>query len=147
MKYMPIISGRIRHLDLVMSYTQSVLRELNLHRLRTRPIVIEFVTKCGEGEFGYCIGDVDGVEIQVARKNPYTGKPNSFMNMMQTLTHELVHAKQFLRGELKTEGDWVWKGRKSSGYQYDNQPWEKEAYRLEKEIFWKCFPIDVDFRN
>jgi len=146
MKYMPIIEGRIRHRDIVMEYSQRVLKELGLGRLRTRPITINFVTDA-EGAHGYCLGDRDGVEIFISRKDPVTGGNASFMTMMQTLTHELVHAKQYLRGELKSEGNWVWKGRNAEGYRYDNQPWEREAHRLEKEIFWKCFPIDLEFRN
>ena len=146
MKYMPMIEGRIRHRDIVMEFSQRVLKELGLGRLRTRPITINFVADA-EGAHGYCLGDRDEVEIFISRKDPVTGNNASFMTMMQTLTHELVHAKQYLRGELKSEGHWVWKGRNAEGYQYDNQPWEKEAHRLEKEVFWKCFPTDLEFRN
>ena len=61
---------------------------------------------------------------------------------MQALAHEMVHARQFLRGQLTAEGGFAWKGRKADGYDYMNQPWEKEAYRLERELFLDCFPFD-----
>ena len=56
--------------------------------------------------------------------------------MMQTLAHELVHAKQYLRGEL-CGYSMRRKGRKPRNYKYENAPWEKEAYRLEEELFNK----------
>ena len=53
---------------------------------------------------------------------------------MQTLAHEMVHAKQYLRGELN---GWTnsWKGRKPRNYKYENAPWEKEAYKLEMKLY------------
>lgn len=146
MKYMPIIEGRIRHRDIVIEFSQRVLKELGLGRLRTRPITIWF-QRDAEGAFGYCIGDKSEVDIVIGRKHPVTGETVSFMTMMQTLAHELVHAKQYLRGELVSESKWVWKGRNADGFKYDNQPWEKEAHRLEKELFAKCFPFDRSFKN
>ena len=53
---------------------------------------------------------------------------------MNCLAPEMVRARPFLRGRLVAEGVWK-KGRNADGYEYDNQPWEKEAYRLEKELF------------
>jgi hypothetical protein len=62
-------------------------------------------------------------------------------SMMQTLAHEMVHAKQYLRGEL-CGYSMSWKGKKPRNYKYENAPWEREAYKLEAELYSKCWPID-----
>lgn len=71
--------------------------------------------------------------------------------MLSTLAHETVHAKQAVKGELTIEADiWNWKGKKmvykdawysdfTSEQQYDRLPWEKEAYDLEKSLACSYF--------
>ena len=51
-------------------------------------------------------------------------------SMMSMICHELIHAKQFLAGELSTsEGDYVWNGeRVSIDTPYMDQPHEIEAH-------------------
>lgn len=49
------------------------------------------------------------------------------------LAHELVHVKQFARKEL-TENLQYWKGNDHSDTDYWDQPWEKEARRLQKKM-------------
>ena len=55
---------------------------------------------------------------------------------MSTLAHELVHVKQFARGEL-TENLQYWKGKDHSETEYWDQPWEKEARRLQIQLMTK----------
>jgi hypothetical protein len=85
---------------------------------------------------GLCEGDTSYADIQISKHG------QSFLKQMQALAHEMVHARQFLRGELIGEGVWKWKGRNADNYAYTNQPWEKEAYRLERELFLDCFPFE-----
>jgi len=54
-------------------------------------------------------------------------------NWMSTLAHELVHVKQFARKEL-TENLQYWKGKDHTETAYWEQPWEKEARRLQKKL-------------
>jgi hypothetical protein len=53
--------------------------------------------------------------------------------LTRTLAHEMVHAKQFLRGELTNSFRWhgstAWKKAK-----YEDQPWEQEAIQYEETI-------------
>lgn len=70
----------------------------------------------------------------------------TFPDMLSTLAHETIHAKQVVTGEFSYEGDiWTWKGkkmrRKDAWYkdftpeqQRDRLPWETEAYGREKEL-------------
>jgi hypothetical protein len=60
--------------------------------------------------------------------------------MLRNLAHEMVHAKQYLKGELCVDVQ-SWKGirfESKLGYDYDvNAPWEKEAYRKESFLYKK----------
>lgn len=57
--------------------------------------------------------------------------------MLEIIAHEMVHAKQYLKGQLATRGNsLIWKGKKvSSKLAYHETPWEKEA--MSKEIIMK----------
>ena len=54
-------------------------------------------------------------------------------NWLSTLAHEMVHVKQFARGELSSSLQ-HWKGRDHSDTDYWDQPWEKEARRLQNKM-------------
>lgn len=65
--------------------------------------------------------------------------------MMQTLAHEMVHLKQFLRGELKhtKNGGLNWKGKKFSPEKmgaWINRPWEIEA--MQKEVVLHYYAME-----
>ena len=61
----------------------------------------------------------------------------SFDQILTWLAHEMVHLKQFVRKELwdYESGRVQWKTRSFGRVHYDDQPWEKEAYRLEGELY------------
>ena len=61
----------------------------------------------------------------------------SFEQILTWLAHEMVHLKQFVRKELcdYESGRVQWKSRSFGRVHYDDQPWEKEAYRLEGELY------------
>ena len=66
-----------------------------------------------------------------------TSMKNSFDQILTWLAHEMVHLKQFVRGELYdyATGNVQWKSRTYGRVHYSDQPWEKEAYRLEGELY------------
>ena len=66
-----------------------------------------------------------------------TSMKNSFRQILIWLAHEMVHIKQFVRKELwdYENGQVQWKSRTYSRAPYDDQPWEREAYRLEKSLY------------
>lgn len=130
---------------MVEDYLVLLIMELNLQRLRKPYIVVEFVAH--SDVWGYCTGDKDSATITISKTNPVTGERCGFIEMMSTLAHEMVHAKQFLRGELIAEPNWQWKGRAAKNYRYKNQPWEREAFRLEHELYRTCFPSSKKFSN
>ena len=62
-----------------------------------------------------------------------------FDQILTWLGHEMVHLKQFVRRELcdYETGNTQWKSKiyKRHALQYNDQPWEKEAYRLEDKLY------------
>lgn len=69
----------------------------------------------------------------------YLQSTNNVCEMLRTLAHEMVHAKQLIRGQLKnktTRGkvDTYWCGRKNNK-NYLEQPWEVEAFMKEALLF------------
>ena len=141
------LEGKIKNKKLVEQYIIALLEELNLNKLK-RELFIEFVNSVeGENIWGYCWGDKECVFIQILRKE--NEKKFTFLELMQTLTHEMVHAKQYFRGELSLSKDdqRMWKDSCGEQYDYESAPWEIEARNLEKELFLKVFPFDKPFKN
>ena len=130
------VAGRHAKKEVVDQYIRNLMVALEIHRFTARELAIEFQSKLDDEAQGLCMGDTKSVYLTIATKG------QSFMRQMQALAHEMVHARQFFRGQLTSEGGFAWKGRKADGYDYMNQPWEKEAYRLERELFLDCFPFD-----
>lgn len=73
-----------------------------------------------------------------------------FDMMISTIAHEMIHVKQYAKGQLKarlksnnkTEFKWLGKVYKEKNY-YDN-PWEIDAFRNEKLLLNKLLKILVD---
>jgi hypothetical protein len=140
------IEGKVKNIAVVHEYVLRLIKELNIDRLK-RELDIEFVNSLEDEDiWGYCWGDEENVYIQI-HKHDGTRK-FAFLEMMQTLTHEMVHAKQYLRGELKlVNSNRVWKDSDGEHFSYETAPWEIEARTLEKELFLKVFPFDKSFKN
>ena len=91
-----------------------------------------------EQAYGYCHITDDNLN-----------KPREFMieldasmihsvdQILTWLAHEMVHLKQFVRKELwdYETGKVQWKKRMYGNVHYEDQPWEKEAYRLEDKLY------------
>lgn len=68
--------------------------------------------------------------------DPKNGKRAQLM----TLAHEMVHVKQYVKGELKTlfnQHENRWKGRyiRDDQFHYFDQPWEIEAFGRELGLY------------
>jgi hypothetical protein len=77
-----------------------------------------------------------------------SGKPRSFLleihpwigakEILRTLAHEMVHVKQFVRGETNENlSKWMGVPIDSDTIDYYHQPWEMEAYSIEIGMFTK----------
>lgn len=112
------IKGDIDNKDLVEIYIINVLKHLKIDRRKSSEIKINFRSKMPKGygdSVGLCEGDTEDCIIYIAKKQ-------TFYEQMITLAHELVHAKQFLKGEY---------------------PSEMEAKSQEYDLLGRCFPWEM----
>jgi hypothetical protein len=111
--------------------------------MTSKTVIIDFKSNLDGDAQGYCFAIDKVAEVTIGKK--WAGRNLTFMEQMQTLAHELVHVKQYFRGELSygKTGEFCWKKRNAGGYKYENQPWEKEAFKMEKELFVECFPFHM----
>jgi len=133
-----VLSGQVKNKKEITEYFHALGKELGIGRMWSKVIFVSFETQLPDGAQGLCWGDkANGyVDIQIARKSQ--GENIDYDEMMKTLAHEMVHAKQYLRGELH---GWTgsWKGKKPRNYKYENAPWEKEAHGKETELYNYCW--------
>ena len=127
-----IIKGTIAKKTDILSFAFDIM-QYYLPRDKQCTIDIYFSNKLDE-YYGLCMGDENEVEIEIAKINPVTGNRFTLNEMMLNLAHELVHAKQYLLGELPPDH-----GPKPIP-PYRHQPWEREAYKSEEFLYnryWK----------
>ena len=68
---------------------------------------------------------------------------HNFHSVVETLCHEMVHVKQFLRKELSSNG-MRWKGLPNPNTESPTtEPHEVEAYKLEKVLYQKCVDLKL----
>ena len=116
--------GQIREKKRIERYVKDIIRCLYPNIRRVVRIEVAFEKELEA--MGLCTGNKKEVEIEIV-------KHKSMDVMMLILAHELVHAKQFLKGELSpTMKNWKTNHTKVA---YSRQPWELEAYRKEEELF------------
>ena len=116
--------GQIREKKRIERYVKDIIRCLYPNIRRVVRIEVAFEKELEA--MGLCTGNKKEVEIEIV-------KHMSMDVMMLILAHELVHAKQFLKGELSpTMKNWKSSHTKVA---YSRQPWELEAYRKEEELY------------
>ena len=111
---------------------------------------MQIVSECDQGAGGYCHGDENDVEIEIAR-NDRAGKI-PLEEMKINIAHEMIHAQQIASGRLindgfimRGEGDektlayaHTWEGERFVNLPYSDHPWELEAYSREREVYEAC---------
>lgn len=142
------VDGADKEKERIEDYVYNVLKYFfKKEPRRNIDIEVTFNDELDANAFGYCLGDMTEINIEIGRgatwpvtdtdKTEYV--PYSIKDQMMTLSHELVHAKQYLRGDIKGY-DRIW--RKDGQYidcshiKDDKKlPWEIEAYDLEDKLY------------
>lgn len=94
---------------------------------------------------GYCENmasdPVDFVGSSPRYFNIEIEKKLSLMEMISTIIHEMVHVRQYVNRELADgSANTKWKSMSVPfGTDYFDQPWEKEAFRLQEKLLGECF--------
>ncbi len=82
---------------------------------------------------GLCSYDYKNtINIKIAKK--CNGKKVELDQKISTLAHELIHCKQFLKGELY---GWSWHGKDYTNVSYNKRPWEIEANQFQENMYKK----------
>jgi hypothetical protein len=92
-------------------------------------IAIEFSKKLENA--GECVGDRNSADITIAKEIDGVKVPSREIAL--TIAHELIHAKQYIKGQINPSKP-VWKGINYSNVSYRGSPWEKEAYLMEDKL-------------
>jgi hypothetical protein len=106
-----------------------------LNRFRTLDIKVALTNCFKNGAYGWCMSNTRReFELEI-------DKSLNLYDFISTICHEMVHVKQYARGEMVPlpGGKTRWKKKVFGDIAYDDSPWEKEAFRLEKSLALKCF--------
>ena len=110
-------------------------KQLGISKLKTN-ITVRMHSRIHIGEIG-----TDGLCEPIDRRN-FILDVALYGNWLSTLAHEMVHVKQFARGEM----DFGLSRWKSNNYceniEYWDQPWEKEARRLQHKMVAEFDKLD-----
>lgn len=102
-------------------------RQLGISRLKTN-IIVRIHNRAFVDEIG-----TDGL-CEPINERTFIIDVALFTNWLSTLAHEMVHVKQFARGELDFAFAYWKSTRISENMEYWIQPWEKEARRLQHKL-------------
>ena len=139
------IEGRVKNKTVVYEYVDRLIHKLGLGRRYASELNIKFTSKL-EGECeGLCAGGSRWADVEIART--CNGEKQTFFEMMLTLAHEMIHVKQYMKGEMSDDPKALWHGRNHDNTPYTKQPWEVEAHKDEYELFAKTFPFELPFSN
>ena len=96
---------------------------------RMKTLDIHVILKKIDDAYGYCMSESNReFEIEVDKR---LGK-NQFIS---TVIHEMVHVWQYATKQLTQKGcKEFWRGKDYTDAYYSNQPWERQALRMEKSI-------------
>lgn len=117
----------------IINASQFAIKKL-MPRLRSLYIDVELLKIKEEDIYGYC----NWIDCNI--------RPRMFdieidfnqndKNIILTLFHEMVHVKQYVKGELKDRLNvHLWKGERISGDYEVWGPWEDEAEELSEELY------------
>lgn len=139
MNYVEIMNGAQWMKILTERVIYHCIEEL-MPRMRTLDITVEFSSDMGETAGAVLEIDKRMFEIELSEFL-------SFDELIKTVCHEMVHVKQYARGEMKAEsiGAVLWRNEEvaSDLANYYEFPWEVEAYEMEVilfESFLKKYP-------
>ncbi len=127
------INGRLAKKQDVILASELLINDHCPEFNHTVDVHIDILNKVDDNLAGYCWGDSEHIEIELARKsNDYTYTREE---LLLNLTHELVHAKQLINKQF----EFKFKESSRKNTPYSHLPWEEEAYGLEDSLYKKYF--------
>lgn len=129
-----VIGGSKTEKQVVEKAVQWCIKKL-LPRVRTLDIEVRIrkLNVCG-----YCLEGDTNRKFELEIK-----KGMKLYDLISTVCHEMVHVKQYAKREMSLDynsGRTRWKAKLiSENTKYLDQPWEKEAFKLEENLAIECF--------
>ena len=139
--FIEVTGGTAKKREIAKSIAEFSGAELMSKRLaNSLDIVIELIPNLNskEGVYGDCIWEDD-----YNRPKEFTIRVDSKLNprnIAETVAHEMVHVKQWAKGEMKelvSQNKTKFKGELFGDTEYWFRPWEIEAHGIEKGLFVK----------
>lgn len=147
-----VMLGRSGKVEFVEACVEHLIEELNLTNSKCKLIItqdknIRKTEKC-DGTTACVVGSKNKVLVITLNASL------PFNTTLTLLAHEMVHVKQFASGKLRVERIrkklvHVWLGKRVTGLHYYDQPWEKQAYAMERNLangFLKRYESVLDIR-
>ena len=135
MNQIEIIGGKADRKDLAEKVVRWYLKKV-MPRIRTFDITIKLTNCLRDGAYGYCFSHSNReFELEI-------DKNLRMFDFISTLCHELTHLKQYAKGEMKQIDCYKTQWKKvvyTDRVDYENQPWEKEAFKVERQLALECF--------
>jgi len=147
MSLLLVFKGRIKGRKIYEQFAENVVNDLFPREFKRDIVIgIHFKNVVEDGLFGQACEHHDDEYLVEVGKVVDDGELRAIEphEIASTIAHELVHIKQYIRREL-SQGATVWKGQKipvgprGGTIRYRDQPWEKEAFKREKEfteLYW-----------
>lgn len=137
MNSVEVYGGKVKEREVIEATVAWCLKKM-MPRMRTLDIeVIILPEKNMKNAMGYCVHGETNREFELIIQ-----KGLSLYNLISTVCHEMVHVKQYSRGELRSNkfGKMKWKAKIiSDETSYMDLPWEKEAFKKEHKLAIQCF--------
>lgn len=129
MNIVEVTGGPAKEREVVENVVHWCIKKL-MPRVRSLDIEVK-LTKCNA--YGYCLMTDNHKTFELEIR-----KGMNLYDLISTICHEMVHVKQYYRKEM--DNNRRWKSRKvSEDTNYVDEPWEKEAFRLEERLAIECF--------
>jgi len=110
-------------------------------RMKGLNITVRFKDLSKAGAYGFCMADPNGEAERLDRPREFEIEVHSKMKLrkvLETICHEMVHVKQYARGELYQGvrvNKYRWQGKWVGNMDYWDEPWEIEAHGREAGLF------------
>ena len=145
MNLIDVTGGTKKQRQLAYEVAEFCIEKL-MPRHRTLDITIELNRCADTGALGYCcVGDHNREYVIEIDNRIYK---NDIEEFITTLCHEMVHVMQTAKGVMRELSRprmrMMWKGIDHTDTPYSRQPWERQAFRMQKKLANEFIRNNID---
>ena len=145
MNLIDVTGGTKKQRQLAYEVAEFCIEKL-MPRHRTLDITIELNRCADTGAMGYCcVGDHNREYVIEIDNRIYKHDIKEFIT---TLCHEMVHVMQTAKGVMRELSRprmrMMWKGIDHTDTPYSRQPWERQAFRMQKKLANEFIRNNID---